>query len=46
MWHNDTFSQRNKATKRAGLGSVGQNLKEKGGGGVRGEGGSNVRGSS
>ena len=27
MWHDDRFSQRNKATKREGLKSVGQNLK-------------------
>ena len=28
MWHDDRFSQRNKATKREGLKSVGQNLKK------------------
>ena len=34
MWYDDTFNQRNKATKRAGGLEFGQNLKKGGGGGV------------
>ena len=42
MWHEDTFSQRNKTKKEQGrVGGVGQNLRKGGGGGVR-----NIVGSS
>lgn len=34
MWHEDTFSQRNKTKKEQGrVGGVGQNLRKGGGGG-------------
>ena len=40
MWHEDTFSQRNKTKKEQGrVGGVGQNLRQGGGGGQEYSGG-------